>query len=175
MNKLIRLLRYDWPLHFVLLFTNWLPDNTPFLLMRGWLAHNFFSTCGKGLKLGRNLTFYNPSKIKLGGNIYIANGCWFMAGEIIKVEDNVLFGPYCCIVSSNHLLDTIGKEFSKTIRSPITIGNGCWIASHVVVTAGCTIGQNTLVGAGAIVTSDIPSHVVAIGIPAKVSEKVNES
>ncbi|MCO5259133.1 MAG: hypothetical protein M9916_03230 [Crocinitomicaceae bacterium] len=62
MTNLIRLLRYDWPLHFVLLLTNWLPDNVVFLRLRGYLAHFFFLSCGKNLRLGRNLTFTTRPK-----------------------------------------------------------------------------------------------------------------
>lgn len=35
---------------------------------------------------------------------------------------------------------------------------------------GVTIGSNVVIGAGAIVTRDIPSNSVAVGVPAKVIE-----
>jgi maltose O-acetyltransferase len=36
------------------------------------------------------------------------------------------------------------------------------------VLPGVTIGENTVVGAGAVVTSDLPANVVAVGNPARV-------
>jgi hypothetical protein len=41
LKKLYRLQRFDWPLHFVLLFTNWLPDNVFFMNLRGFFASFF--------------------------------------------------------------------------------------------------------------------------------------
>ena len=102
MNKYIRLLRYDWPMHFVLLFTNWLPDNVFFLRLRGRMCSPFFCSCGRSINIGRNVTFHNPSLIHLGNMVHISYGCIFMATDQIMIEDEVMFGPYCALVSGNH-------------------------------------------------------------------------
>lgn len=39
---------------------------------------------------------------------------------------------------------------------------------------GVTIGDNCIIGAGAVVTKDVPPNSVAIGVPAKVLETVEE-
>lgn len=39
---------------------------------------------------------------------------------------------------------------------------------------GVTIGNNVIIGAGAIVTKDIPDNSVAVGIPAKPIETIEE-
>lgn len=175
MRKIRRLLRYDLPLHFVLFLTNWLPDNTPFLRFRGSLASFFLGECGQGLELGRNITFYNPSKISIGNNVYIAFGCWFMAGESITIGDEVIFGPYCVVVSSNHKRHKGSFRFGGTSYQPIHIQSGCWISSHSVITAGTSIGKGSLVAAGAIVRGIIPSDVLAGGIPAKVTKEIKDN
>lgn len=168
MKKIKRLLRYDWPLHFVLLLTNWLPDNVIFLRLRGSLASPFFGQCGRDLRLGRNLSFYNPSLISMGNHIYIAYGCWFMAGERITIGDEVLFGPYCVVVSSNHSRKNQSFRYGTSTRECICIGKGVWIASHSTITAGSNIGLGTLVAANAVVIGEIPSNCMAGGQPAKV-------
>jgi len=167
MKKPLRLFRYDWPLHFVLLLTNWLPDNTVFLRLRGLLVSPFLGACGRNLRLGRNITFYNPSRIHLGNDVYVAFGCWFMAGEDITVEDEALFGPYCVIVSSNHSYTSGSFRFGSPVPAPIHIGRGSWLGAHVVVTGGSRVGAGTLVGAGAVVTSDLEDNVIAVGVPAR--------
>lgn len=175
MNKFLRLIRYDWPLHFVLLFTNWLPDNTPFLAFRGWLAHFFLGACGSNLRMGRNITLYNPSKVNFGKNIYVAFGCWFMAGDEINIDDEVLFGPYCVIVSSNH--QSVNNSFrnSKPKHEPIHIGQGCWIGAHVTITAGAEIGAGSLVAAGAVVPGNIfPAQALIAGVPARFIKKLSD-
>lgn len=176
MNKLTRLFRHDLPLHFVLLFTNWLPDNVPFLKLRGWLASHFLGSCGSGLELGRNITFYNPSQIHIGNNVYIAYGCWFMAEEAIRLEDEVLFGPFCVIVSSNHTRGRNGSfRFTAPDSAPIHVGFGSWIAAHVTLTAGAIVGHGSLIAAGAVVTMTIPNASLAAGQPAKVLKTFNVS
>jgi len=174
MKKLLRLVRYDWPVHFILLFTNWLPDNTVFLRLRGLLVSPFLGTCGRNLRLGRNITFYNPSRIHFGNDVYVAFGCWFMAGDDIRVEDEVLFGPYCVVVSSSHSRVNGSFRFGSPVQAPIHIGKGSWLASHVVVGGGSRIGSGTLVGAGAVVTGDLEDNVMAVGLPARAVRTFND-
>jgi len=174
MNKLYRLLRFDWPLHFVLLFTNWLPDNVIFLRLRGWLASHFLGSCGRNLRLGRNITFYNPSKIVFGNDIYIAYGCWFNAGEVIELGNEIQLGPYCVIVSSDHTLSGKSFRYSEPKKQPIKIGDGSWLGTHVVVTAGSTIGKGSAIGAGAVVLDDVPDSSLSGGIPAKIIKDLKE-
>lgn len=162
-----RCFRHDWPLHFVLLLTNWLPDNTVFLRIRGALARHFLGSCGPNLRLGRNITFYNPSKIHLGRDVYIAIGTWFMAGGEITVGDEVLFGPYCVLVSSSHQRKGRSFRFGAPERLPIQIASGSWLAAHVTVTGGTSIGEGSLVAANSVVTKDVPPDRVVAGLPAR--------
>jgi acetyltransferase-like isoleucine patch superfamily enzyme len=167
MTRLGVLLRYDWPLHFVILLTNWLPDNIPFLRLRGRLARPFFGECGSDLRLGRHLTFYNPSRIKMGAHVYLAYGCVFLAsGEKICIGDEVIMGPYCVLASEDHLSSNHSFRYGPTSAAPIVVERGCWLGAHVVVTAGSRIGKGTLVAAGAVVARSIPDHVLAGGVPA---------
>lgn len=172
MSKFFRILRYDLPLHFVFLLTNWLPDNTPFLRLRGWLASFFLGSCGKNLRLGRHISFYNPAMISLGRDVYIAYGCWFMAGAQITVADEVLFGPYSVVVSSNHTRKNHSYRYGTPQKVPINIGSGTWISAHVTITGGGDIGAGSLVAAGAVVNGKIPGNTLAGGIPAKVLKPI---
>lgn len=172
MHKLYRLLRYDWALHFILLLTNWLPDNVVFLRLRGALARRFLGSCGGNLRLGRNVTFYNPSKIHVGKNVYVAFGCWFGAGDSIFIADEVIFGPFCVIASEDHTRHHESFRYGKMRQAPVKIGRGCWLASQVIVTAGSDIGEGSLIAAGAVVTDAIPPQVVAGGIPARVLKEL---
>ena len=168
MKKLWHYLRYDWPLHFMLLFTNWLPDNVFFLRVRGVLVRLFFGKCGHDLRVGRNVLIHNPELINLGDHVYIAYGSSVMGNDLIRIEDEVLLSPYCVIVSGNHSTLNGSYRYGPALVAPIVIGKGSWIASHVVVTAGCTIAENCLIAANAVVTQNIPANVIAGGIPARI-------
>ena len=94
-----------------------------------------------------------------------------MATDLIKIANEVMLSPYCVIVSGNHTSINGFYRYGPAKVSPIVIGKGSWIASHVVVTAGCTIGENCLIAANAVVTHDIPANVVAGGIPARIIDQ----
>jgi maltose O-acetyltransferase len=167
MARLWCLLRYDWPLHFVLLLTNWLPDNVVLIRLRGFLARPFLGVCGPDLRLGRNISFYNPSKINIGAHVYIAYGSIFLAGnECITVKDEVVIGPYCVLASENHTRQDSSFRYGVLEAAPITIGQGSWLGAHVVVTAGSEIGRGSSIAAGAVVTGDICDNTLAGGVPA---------
>ena len=56
----------------------------------------------------------------------------------------------------------------------IDIGNNVQIGSNVMILPNVKIGSNVVIGAGAIVTKNIPDNSVAVGIPARVIETVEE-
>lgn len=173
MHKIKRLLRYDWPLHFVLLFTNWFPDNVALIRIRGRLATPFFKKCGKNLGLGRNLTFYDPSKIEIGKDVYIAYGCWFSAGFGICIGDEAQFGPYVVLTTASHTRQDRSYRYGLFEGQQILIGKGTWIGAHCILAAGTQIGNGSAVGANSFVNSIIPEDVVCAGSPVKVI-KVHE-
>jgi len=165
-NNIFRLLRYDLPLHFILFLTNWLPDLIIFIRFRGYLAHFFFKQCGKDLRLGRNITFYNPSNIYLGDHIYIAYGNWFSAGDKIVIDNEVLIGPYNVFTSSSYTKIRNSFRYGKHKRGDIHIQNGSWITSHCTITMGVKIGEGCLVAANSTVISNIKNGSLVGGSPA---------
>ena len=78
-----------------------------------------------------------------------------MAGAEIIVDDEVLFGPYCVVVSSNHSRQNGSFRYGASRVAPIHIESGVWVAAHVTVTAGSVIGSGALVAAGAVVRGGI--------------------
>ena len=53
----------------------------------------------------------------------------------------------------------------------VVIGEGCYLGIGCSVIQGINIGAWTTVGAGAAVISDLPSHVTAVGVPAKIIKR----
>lgn len=60
------------------------------------------------------------------------------------------------------------------IIAPIKIGNNVYIGSGAYIMPGVTIGDNCIIGAAAVVTKDIPSNSVAVGVPARVIRTIDE-
>ncbi|NDV96040.1 sugar O-acetyltransferase [Dysgonomonas sp. 521] len=114
--------------------------------------------------------------IHIGKNFYANTGCLLKDKAMIKIGDNVMFGPNVGIYTSGHPFG-IRSENNKMPEYilPVTIGNDVWVGGNVIILAGVTIGDNAMIGAGSIVTCDIPADTIAAGNPARVIKKMIES
>jgi maltose O-acetyltransferase len=54
----------------------------------------------------------------------------------------------------------------------VTIGDGAWLASGVIVLPGVTVGADAVIGAGSVVTKDMPAGHLAFGNPCRVIREV---
>lgn len=161
-------------MHFVLLFTNWLPDNVIFIRLRGRLTRPFFKSCGKRLGVGRNVTFYNPSKIVLGDFVYIAQGCWFSPAYGVTIEDEVLFGPNVVIATANHTRLNGSFRFGVATGNSIIFKRGCWIGANSAILAGSIIGYGSVVGANSVVNGIVPDKCLFAGNPGVVKKSLDD-
>ena len=60
------------------------------------------------------------------------------------------------------------------IAKPIVIGNDVYIGNNVILLPGVTIGDNVVIGAGSVVSKNIPSNSLAVGVPARVIKTADE-
>lgn len=174
MNKAIRLLRYEWPMHFILLFTNWLPDNIILMRLRGFLISPFFKKCGKNLRVGRGCVFYKSYSIEIGSNVYIAYGNWMSGSTTITIEDEVMFGPKSVVISGNHTRKNGSFRYGGNSYAPIRIGYGSWIGSNCAVLAGATIGKGCLLAANSVINKEAPDNSLFAGNPAKFIKEIHD-
>lgn len=114
------------------------------------------------------LTKYNwmvqhKDKLKLGYSTDIGAFTYINAKNEVIIEDYVQIGSHCSIYS----ISTIDNKGGK-----VHLQKNCKIGSHSVVMPGVTIGENSIIGAFSFVNRDIPSDVLAFGVPAKVIKKI---
>lgn len=133
---------------------------------------------------GSNLWITSPFYVDYGNNIYFGNNCevnmncTFLDDNKIIIGDNALIAPNVQIYTAFHpknVKERFGEpkkdgsfEFCKTQTAPVIIGNNVWIGGGAIIMPGVTIGDNVVIGAGSVVTKDIPSNVIAYGVPCKV-------
>ena len=101
--------------------------------------------------------------LKLGKFTDIGAFCYLNAKYGIEIGDKVEIGSHCSIYSES----TIDKKSGKVV-----IGRNAKIGSHTIIMPGVTIGENSFIGAFSFVNKDVPSNVIALGIPAKVIRKL---
>lgn len=113
-------------------------------------------------------------------------------GEKCDIEKDVNFGsePYL-IKIGNHVRITSGcklithdggvwifrnNEESKNIDlfGKINIGNNVHIGMNSIIMPNVNVGNNVIIGCGAVVTKNIPDNSIAVGVPAKIIENVDE-
>ena len=46
-----------------------------------------------------------------------------------------------------------------------------WIGANATILPGVRLGSGCIVGAGAVVTQDVPSRAIALGVPARVTRE----
>ena len=100
--------------------------------------------------------------IAIEGRCAFAQGTYIHGGGGVTIGRNVITGPYCCIVASNHRFDS--SELPIMLQGDrlqgIRIGHNVWLGANVVVLDGVVIADNCVIGAGTIVTKNVPSNAL---------------
>ena len=133
----------------------------------------------------------------LGGRVLISERATISDGVIIaawggsiKIEPNVYIGPYCIlyghggltigcntmvaahtvIVPANHGFSRIDIPMNAQplTREGIEIGEDVWIGAGCKILDGVRIGKGAVIGAGSVVTKNVDSYGIAVGVPATV-------
>lgn len=128
---------------------------------------------------------YNPGIISVGGGTYwnklnqvhIGENTYINGADLITTDDTEIIIGRNCLISFDVVIRTdthLFQDSSKPIieqgneAHSIIIGDNVWIGHGAYIMPGVQIGNNAIIGAKAVVTHDIPSNVIAVGIPAKV-------
>jgi maltose O-acetyltransferase len=119
-----------------------------------------------------SITVLTPQKVR--SNLRIGSGCFINshvsidAGAPVVVGDGVAVGHHVVIITTNHEFGPPSHRAGGTLKLPVTIEDGAWIASGVTILPGVTIGAGAVVAAGAVVTRDVVPNTLVGGLPAKV-------
>jgi acetyltransferase-like isoleucine patch superfamily enzyme len=113
-------------------------------------------------------------KISIGNNVNINFDCHIGATNEIKIGNNVLIASKVFISDHSHG-DTSEKcmkipplERPIISKGPIIINDNVWIGEGVSILANVTIGESAIIGTNSVVTKDVPSFTVVVGVPARI-------
>jgi len=91
---------------------------------------------------------HEPSSIIIGDGFLCAGGTLITTSDMHAIFD----------------IET-GKRINHA--KDIRIGNSVWVGQGAYIMKGSTIGSGSIIGAKALVCGEIPSNVIAAGVPAK--------
>lgn len=90
----------------------------------------------------------------------------------IRIGDHTMFAPNVIVVDSDYhaTWPPEGRATSPAFDqdADVTIGRNVWIGMRSILLKGTNIGDGSIVAAGSVVTGEIPSNVLAGGVPARV-------
>lgn len=116
---------------------------------------------GKDCSFGQNVNVSN--NVKIGNGVKIQNNVSLYEG--VELEDYVFCGPSC--VFTNDLTPRAKYPKGHVGYKKTLIKEGASIGANATIVCGHTVGSWALIGAGAVVTSDVPTHALMLGVPAK--------
>lgn len=112
--------------------------------------------------------------LEIGERTYINYGCSISASKHIKIGANCSIGTYCMLMDNDfHHIDPERRN-ERPESKPIILEDNVWLGGRVIVLRGVTIGKDSVIAAGSVVSKDIPSGVIAGGVPAKVIRPIDE-
>lgn len=102
-----------------------------------------------------------------------------MSGTVICAASSVEIGRSCLIGADVTIADTDfhpikpeGRRYKQGWDdvgiAAVAIGDNVFIGAGTRVLKGVRIGSNCVIGAGSVVVADIPSNVIAAGVPCRV-------
>jgi sugar O-acyltransferase (sialic acid O-acetyltransferase NeuD family) len=109
--------------------------------------------------------------------------------ESAMIKEGVIISPWVLVSNNARIGSNTAVNIQSIIGHDVTIGQNCSISSMVNIGGGSTIGDsvyigmgalikekitigdNSIIAMGAVVYNDIPSDVIAVGNPARVSRR----
>jgi acetyltransferase-like isoleucine patch superfamily enzyme len=153
-----------------------------------YLDHGvYIHACPGGVSIGSNtyvmhgavLHVYNfrnlpRSGIEIGNDSLIGEFTVIRGQGGVHIGNRVYTSPHCQLIAVNHIFDDPDRPFidQGITAEGITVNDDVWIGSGAIITDGVTVGQGAVIAAGAVVTTDVPPHMVVAGVPARIIRKV---
>ncbi len=128
--------------------------------------------------LYKHLVHGDRSRLHIHPTAIVNNALFNVSGGKITIGEYAFFGHNVSILTGTHEVNKFGKErqlsFVKSGRDVI-IGEGAWLASHVLVLGPCVIGAHAVVAAGSLVTEDVDPYTIVVGRPARILRKLEHT
>jgi acetyltransferase-like isoleucine patch superfamily enzyme len=122
---------------------------------------------------GTTIAVYRDATLDLGPRCFLGHHCTVAARQSVTIGRGTFLAELVSVRDHDHDPDS-PPSAGVTRVAAVYIGSDVWLASKVTVLKGSTIGERAVIGAHAVVRGEIPSAVLAVGVPARVVRQVND-
>lgn len=126
------------------------------------------------------ISYYRSKGVYIGRDVYVKDPKFLSIDisrpSLIEIGDHVFLHKGLRILTHDYASWVFVNSLDDFIPSSgrVKIGNNVWFGENCTVLKGVNIGDNCVIGYGSVVTKNIPSNSVAVGIPAKVICSIEE-
>ncbi|WP_319419880.1 gamma carbonic anhydrase family protein [Pleurocapsa sp. FMAR1] len=119
------------------------------------------------------------------GNVSLAKGASVWYGAVVRGDvEQIIIGEYTNIQDGAVLHGDPGKP--TVLEDYVTVGHravihsayietGCLIGIGAIILDGVRVGAGSIVGAGSVVTKNIPSRSLFLGVPARKIKDISDT
>jgi UDP-2-acetamido-3-amino-2,3-dideoxy-glucuronate N-acetyltransferase len=115
---------------------------------------------GENCSLGQNVVVMND--VVIGNNVKIQNNV--SVYDAVTLEDDVFCGPSMVFTNVINPRSHVPRknEYQRTL-----VRKGSSIGANATIVCGVTLGEYSFIGAGSVITDDVPSFALMVGVPGK--------
>jgi acetyltransferase-like isoleucine patch superfamily enzyme len=118
----------------------------------------------QGAEIGEGVEIFGANLFTFGSEPYLVS-----IGNQVTISHDVDF-----ITHDGGLRIARARYPGAYLYGRIKVADRCFLGAHCVLLPGTKIGTGSVIGSGSIVTGEIPSGVVAVGVPAKAIKSVED-
>jgi UDP-2-acetamido-3-amino-2,3-dideoxy-glucuronate N-acetyltransferase len=121
--------------------------------------------CG-GARIGERCSFgqnvFVGNDVVIGNNVKVQNNV--SVYDNVTIEDDVFCGPSMVFTNVYNPRSAVPRknEYRDTV-----VKRGATLGANCTIVCGVTIGEYAFIGAGAVITRDVKSYALMVGVPAR--------
>ncbi len=132
---------------------------------------------GGSIRIGKYVELHDYSMIlSYGGDVTIGDHCSVNPFSILYGHGGLVIGngvriaAHVVVIPANHKRgdEDVPLYLQGVSAKGIQIEDYAWIGAGSRILDGVRIGRHAIIGAGSVVTSSVPDHATAVGVPARV-------
>ena len=137
------------------------------------LGEGVFIDAGAVLHCGGMEWSPEDGGIEIGDHCYVGPNCTLFGAAGIEVGPSALISPGVVITSHQHSYarDDVEIRLQPLRFGRVVIERDVWIGANATILPGVRLGAGSIVGAGAVVTHDVPTRAIVLGVPARVAHE----